>query len=311
MVTLPNRLSPLALLTACLVVLFALPSWSTAKSTAIANRVTDVASEVSAVDIFGVDSIADDDNTDANDDDDEDNDASVAKAKAELKKAEALLRKAEAEAKKAKAKAEKATAEGKERKSDAEVEFDFSKLGEMIEKQIGSEFGPDFQKKMEELGEKIEKEIEGKFGPDFEKKMEEFGEKIGKEMEAKLGPGSEFEKKMKKLGKEMEAKFGPGSEFEKKMKKLGKEMEAKFGPGSDFEEKIKEQAETLSELQKKATSKPAGPAKVSTPGSAGAGAKRPTVGTDSQRERRIAEIEAQIRKLARELKALKDDDNQD
>ena len=308
------RLSPLALLTACLLVLFALPSWSTANPAAHPPGETAVASLVPTVDLVSVASITDDDD-DADDDDDDadddDDDDAIAKARADIHKAQAALKKIEADARKAKADGKKAKADGKKARTDAkkaktdekdqkgDFEFDFSKLGETIEKAIEGNFGPDFEKKMEELGETIEKAIEGNFGPDFEKKMEELGEKLGKDMEAKLGPGSEFEKKMKKLGEVLEAKLGPGSEFETKMKKLGKDMEAKFGPGSEFEKKIKEQAEKLSsEPQKKAANKP------STKGTA----KVPGAGNDRQRERRIAALEAQIRKLADELKTLKSGD---
>ena len=40
-------------------------------------------------------------------------------------------------------------------------------------------------------------------------------------------------------------------------------------------------------------------------------AKTPATGRESKRERRIAVLEAQIRKLAEELKALKSDEDQD
>jgi beta-lactamase regulating signal transducer with metallopeptidase domain len=309
------RLSPLALLTACLLVLFALPSWSTANPAARPVEEKAVASFVPTDDVVSAASIKDDDDDadddDADDDDDDadddDDDASIAKAKADIEKAKAALKKAEADIrKKAKADGKKAKADGKDQKGDFEFDFDFSKLGEIIEKAIEGNFGPDFEKKMEELGERIEKEIEDKFGPDFEKKMEEFGEKFGKDMEAKFGPGSDFEKKMKELGEGLEAKLGPGSDFEKKMKELGKDMEAKFGPGSDFEKKIKEQAEKLaSDLQKKAAKKPSASEDSPTSGSP----EGTAVGKDRQRERRIAVLEAQIRKLADELKALKAGDN--
>ena len=296
------RLSPLALLAACLLALFALPSWSTAKPVAISNGAMPVLSPGPSVRPDSGATIADDD--------DDDDDSAIAKARADLKKAEANLKKIEADAKKAKADAKKAKNEAKEKKGD--VEFDFSKLGETIEKAVEGNFGPDFEKKMEELGETIEKAVEGNFGPDFEKRMEELGEKIGKDMEAKLGPGSDFEKKMKELGKDMEAKLGPGSDFEKKMKDLGKKMEEKLGPGSDFEKKIKEQAEKLgSELQKKPAEKASAREGGADTGSDKGTGTAPAVGTDRQRERRIAVLEEQIRKLADELKALKADDDRD
>ena len=319
----PCRLSPTALLTACLLALFALPSWSTAKPV---PSPTIQSSEIT-FDTTITSTIADDDDDDdddqaeeADDDDNDDDDEAKVKAKAEAKKLEADRKKVKAEAKKleadrkkaktdakkAKSEAKKAKTEPKEHKAGFEFDLDLSKLGENIEKEIQGKLGPDFELKIEELGEKIEKEIEGKFGPDFEKKMEAFG----KQLEAKLGPGSDFEKKMKDIGKEMEAKFGPGSDFEKKMKDIGKEMEARFGPGSDFEKSIKEQAEALaSTLQKKLAKTPSTPeASAPKTGTNKGTAKAPASSKERQRERRIAAIEDQIRKLADELKALKADD---
>ena len=318
------RLSPRAFLASCLLILLALPSWTTAKSFAGpsgATAATAVASSGNPVFLASVTDV---------DDDDEDDDELVAKAKADLKKAEALLKKALADAekkalaKKLQADAENVKAQGKKAKGNVEVEFDFSKFGEMIEKEIGDKFGPDFQKKMEELGEKIEKEIEGKFGPDFEARMEELGEQIGKEMATKFGSGSEFEKKMKelgkemeakfgsgsefeKLGKEMEAKFGSGSEFEKKMKELGKEMETKFGADSEFQRKMKQQAEKLGSERQEKSAETSSDRKNRAVGSVERSAQDRTAGKDGQRERRIAALEAQIRKLAEELKTLKND----
>src|SRR5262249_3140311 len=123
-----------------------------------------------------------------------------------------------------------------------------------------------------------------------------------KELEAKFGSGSEFEKRMKELGKEMEAKFGPGSEFEKRMKELGKEMDAKFGPGSEFERKIKESVASSSLKEptgklRRQTSRDARPDLGR--GDAAASAKV------RKRERRIQELEAQVRKLVDEIKTLK------
>jgi beta-lactamase regulating signal transducer with metallopeptidase domain len=314
----PCRLSPRALLAACLLALFALPSWSTAKPIAISNGETGVAARVLNINPVSTDAIADD----ANDDDD---DSSIAKARADIKRAEAKLKKLEADAKKVKADAKKAKADAKKVKADAkkaesdgeehkgDFQFDFSKLGETIEQSIEGKFGPDFEKKMEELGETIEKTIESNFGPDFEKRMEEFGEKLEKEIGDKFGP--DFEKRMEefgeKLGKDLEAKLGPGSEFEKKMKELGKEMEGKFGPGSDFEKKIKEQAEMLSsELQKKTAGMDSARDGGPKTGPDKDTAKVP-IAKGRQRERRIAVLEDQIRKLADELKALKADDDRE
>ena len=298
----PCRLSPLALLTACLLALFALPSWSTAKLVASPNRESAIASLLPTMDSSSATFLAADED-DASDDDEDGDDAAIARAKAELKKAEANLHKAEADAEKAKADARKDKTDESEKKR--ESEFDFSDLGDTIEKAIESNFGPEFEKTIEELGETIEKAIEGNFGPEFEKKIEELGKKIGekmearlgpgsdfekkmkalgKELEAKLGPGSDFEKKMKSLGKDMEAKLGPGSDFEKKMKALGKEMEGRFGPGSDFEKKIKEQAEKLgTEVRKDADKKPSTAEGGATTASAKETAKARVSGKDRRR----------------------------
>ena len=56
----------------------------------------------------------------------------------------------------------------------------------------------------------IEKQIESALGPDFEKKIEAWAEKFSKDIEEKFGDNSEFAKKMEALGKEMEKKFGDG-----------------------------------------------------------------------------------------------------
>ena len=133
----PRRLSPLVLLAACLLALFAVPSWSRAKPVAGRRGEAAVASLVPIVDRVAAASLTGDDD-DANDDDD----AAIAKAKADLKKAEAVLKKIEAKAKKAKTGAKKAKSDRKEQKGD--VEFDFSKLGQTIEKAIEGNFGPDF-----------------------------------------------------------------------------------------------------------------------------------------------------------------------
>ncbi len=302
------RLSPVALLSACFLVLFALPSWSAATPLANTNEQTVMAALLSTVDRGSA--ITNDDD----DDDDDDDEPAIAKAKADLKKAEEALKKIEAETRKAKAKKAKKDAKKAEADESDEKEnpgFDFSQLAETIEKQIAGKFGPDFEKKMEELGERIEKEIESKFGPDFEKKMEELGEKLGKDMEAKLGEGSDFEKAMKKLGKELEATLGSGSDFEKKMKEMSKELEAKLGPGSDFEKKIKETAERMASELEKAAKKGAAPKDGSTTSPGEGTTKAPAPGNDRQRERRIATLEDQIKNLADELKALKAAKDQD
>jgi beta-lactamase regulating signal transducer with metallopeptidase domain len=289
------RLSPLGLLGACLLVLFALPSWSAANPAAVNNEdelnavtIASTAEQASAGSVMDDDDDDDDDeadddedmdddddNDEADDDDDDDDDKPAAPAKAKVKATKA----------KEKSKAKKSRSD-----SDAELEIkfgpgsDFEKKMEAFGKEMESKFGPEFEKKMEAFG----KEMESKFGPEFEKKMEAFG----KEMESKFGPGSDFGKKMEAFGKEMEAKFGPGSEFEKTMKALGKEMKAKYGPNSEFARKVKEQAE--------AGSAPEKPKKQ-------AEAKAKPTTKDRKRELRIKELEFQISKLVEEIKALKAD----
>jgi beta-lactamase regulating signal transducer with metallopeptidase domain len=344
----PCRLSPLGLLVACLLALFALPSWSAARPVADdPNAATATASLAPTVDPVATASIVVDDDDADDDDDDDDDDADDARAKAKAK-AKADARKAKADAKKAQADAKAKAKAGAKAKAKADVKA-------KIDEEIESKFGPDFEKKMEELGEKIEKEIESKFGPDFEKKMESLGKEIeskfgpefekkmealGKEMEARFGPGSDFEKSMKDLGKELEAKLGPGSDFEKSMKDLGKELEAKLGPGSDFAKKIAEsvnkkvdaelkRAEDRVEEAKRLRGKGyAAESAVAAEESKLKGlknarsaleqakgkkesAKEPAAAKERRRERRIAALEAQIAKLAEELKALKAEDDQD
>jgi len=262
------RLSPLGLLGACLLVLFALPSWSAANPAAVndedeLNSVT----IASTADQGSAGSVMDDDDDDEADDDDGDDDDDKPAAGA-----------------KAKAKAKKAKEKTKAKKSGSDIDIDIDLSG--LEKEIETKLGPgsDFEKKVEAFG----KEMESKFSPEFEKKMEAFG----KEMEAKFGPGSDFGKKMEAFGKEMEAKFGPGSEFEKTMKAFGEEMKAKYGPNSEFARKIKEQAG--------AGSAPEKPKKQ-------AEAKAKPTAKDRKRELRIKELETQIGKLVEEIKALKAD----
>jgi len=305
----PCRLSPLGLLGACLLVLFALPSWSTAKLVS-SDQDSDTASiaatqsggetnvsllddddddddddkdaksekrRVKAADDDDDEDDADDDDDEDDDDDDELNEKALERAKA---KVEAIKRKLEAKTEKAKAKAK-----GKEQKvKKLERELDVDKLEKEIESKRGS--GSDFEKQMEQLGEKIGKEMEAKFGPgsEFEKQMKN----LGKELEGKFGDGSDFAKKMEAFGKEMEAKFGPGSEFEAKMKKLGEEMKEKYGPGSEFAEKLHKKAAEAVESSKGSSS-----------------------GKDGGRERKIKALEEQVAKLIEQIKELKrqgDDD---
>ncbi|HEX4149195.1 MAG TPA: M56 family metallopeptidase, partial [Pirellulales bacterium] len=143
------RLSPVALLTACFLVLFAVPSWSAATPAATTNGQTVIEALFSTV---NPDSAITDD-----DDDDDDAKAAVAKAKADLKKAEAALKKAEAHTRKAKGDAKKAKKDAKNPKNDQTDQkdkpgFDFSQLAETIEKELEGKLGPDFEKRMEELG---------------------------------------------------------------------------------------------------------------------------------------------------------------
>jgi beta-lactamase regulating signal transducer with metallopeptidase domain len=313
------RLSPLGLLGACLLVLFALPSWSAANPAAVNNEdeltavtIASTADQGSAGSVMDddddeadddddMDDDDDDDAADADDDDDDDKPAAPAKAKA-------------------KTKAKKAKEKTKAKKSGSDSDIDLSRLEKELETKLGpgsdfekkmeafgkemeSKFGPEFEKKMEAFGKEMEskfgpefeeamealsKKMESKFGPEFEKTMEAFG----KEIESKFGPGGDFGKKMEGFAKEMEAKFGPGSEFEKTMKAFGEEMKAKYGPDSEFARKTKEKAG--------AGSVPEKPKKQ-------AEAKAKSTAKDRKRELRIKELETQISKLVQEIKALKAD----
>ena len=193
----PCRLSPLALLVACLLALFALPSWSAAKPAAEAPgaiaRWLSLRPSIRSPPA----SIVDDD-----DDDDDDGTTTMTRTTTTTMTMTTMIKKARADAKKAEAdprrprptrrsQGRRQEAQGRRRKprpSESQGRLksnSTSKLDAKIERQeIEGKFGPDFEKKMEELGEKIEKEIEGKFGPDFEKKMEA----LGKEMESEVRP---------------------------------------------------------------------------------------------------------------------------
>ena len=93
---------------------------------------------------------------------------------------------------------------------------------------------------------------------------------------------------MKKLGEDLGKKLGPGSDFEKQMKDLG--------------QKMKEKAEAAAPRNKAESRADRGaPEKPKTAASA----------KTRRREARIAALEAQIRKLAEELKALEDDERDD
>ena len=327
----PCRLSPVAFLGACLLVLVALPAWSMARvasseqsaETTILTGAPDPSDALTVLDDDDdekapkgrvKDDDADDDEDDegdADDDDDDDDDENGAKAleraRAKVKEIEAKL---EAKRAKGKAKAEKA--------KKLAPKVDPSKREKELESKLGP--GSDFEKQMEELGEKIGKEIEGKFGPDFEKQMEKLGKEIetkfgdgsdfakkmeafGKEIETKFGDGSDFAKKMEAFGKEIETKFGDGSEFAKKMESLGKDIEKKFGPGSEFEEKMKKLGDEMkeeygpdSDFAKKVKEKAA---------EVKAKAKDSVKVEAGGRKRKISELEAQIAKLMEQIEALK------
>jgi hypothetical protein len=286
----PCRLSPLALLGACLLLLFAVPSWSKAEPAAAGE---DPLATVSVTALTGEDCVV---NANANDDDDDANkivkndkdDADDADADDDDDNDEDTDEDDDdAPRRKEKTKA-KAT------KSDRELDVDLTALKKEIESKFGSD--SDFEKKVEELGEKIGKEMEAIFGPEFEKKMEAFG----KEMEAKFGEDSEFAKKMEAFGKEMEAKFGAGSDFEKKMKDLGEDMKKKYDPGSEFPKNLKDKVDVDIKAKKKTAEKQTS-AKAKAELDRGQAAKRKAL----TRERQIQKLEAQIRELVDEIKALK------
>jgi bla regulator protein BlaR1 len=332
----PCRISPLSILAACLLALFALPSWSKAQpaaslddelaSPSVAQSVDRVATVIMDDDDDDDDektvsrSGKDDDEDDDADDDDEDDDDDKKAALKAKRKPDAARAKAEARAK-TKAKT-KAAAKQKEKGAEIEIEADLGRIEKEIEEKLASiekeieaklaplekeaeaKLGPEFEKRMAEIGERIGKEIGAKLGSgsEFEKQMNDLGEKIGKEMEGKFGPGSEFQKKIEALSKEMEGKFGADSEFQKKMEAFGKEMQAKFGPDSEFQKKLKEQRRSEAGDRKDSSKQPSSP--EARPKET---AKTPTTARDRRRERRINELEAQIKKLLAELKALKED----
>jgi beta-lactamase regulating signal transducer with metallopeptidase domain len=337
----PCRLSPLGLLAASLLLLVALPTWSAARlvdytrdSDAVAAlaALPDAANPVADLDDDDDkndksikrpaddddDDDADDDDNDDEDDDDEDDDddanaAALARARARAEAArarvQAIERKLEAararRQEKVKDKDKDKVNKGKKSGGDFDIDIDLKGLEKELESKFGE--GSDFAKQMEEFGEKLGKELEAKLGEgsDFAKAMEKLGETLGQEIESKFGSGSEFEQKMKKLGNELESKLGEGSEFAKKMEAFGKEMEAKFGEGSEFEQKMKKLGEEMkekygpgSDFAKKLEEKAAAAAK-------GATRERGDVKTTDSRERRIAELEAQVAKLMEQIKALK------
>jgi hypothetical protein len=271
------RLTPLAALAAALLTALALPSWTTAAPTLVADdrghastvwTTTDPEGTPRPDPVVGVDAVdprapvADDDRDGllvGQDRDDPDDDTPEARKRAKEK---------------AKVKTRRAAPEGDDRSE-------------------------------------AERAKEKRLGPDFEREMEAFGEKLGKEMERRFGPGSDFEKRMKALSKEMEEKFGPGSDFEKKMRALGeklaKEMEGKFGPGSDFEKKMKL-------LEKAKAGQPAFREKPKPEENAKAGqpAAREKAKPDTgRRSQRIKALEVRINELMEELKRLKAEEEGD
>jgi beta-lactamase regulating signal transducer with metallopeptidase domain len=265
--------SPLILLSAGLLALLALPSWTHATPSALIapDQEASVApaqapSGPSTSQVADDEDDEDDDAMDADEDEDDDDDQKTA----------------ERPKGKAAGSAKKKPSKPKAEKKDLDIDLDLSG---------------------------IEKQIESALGPDFEKKIEAWAEKFGKEMEEKFGDNSEFAKKMEALGEEMEKKFGDNSEFAKKMEALGKEMEKKFGPGSEFEKKIKEKAESAH--AKTLTSKPS-PSRAEAKQSLKAEkrATKPRARTQ-QRAARIKELEAKINALVKELKALESSDQDD
>ena len=289
--------SPLILLSAGLLALLALPSWTHATPSALIapDQKTSVtpapaSSDPSASQIADDEDDDDDGDDDAMDDDDDADDDDDQKA-------------AEKPKGKAASSAKKKSSKSKAEKKDIDIDLELSG----IEKQIESALGPDFEKKIEAWAEKFSKEIEEKFGDnsEFAKKMEA----LGKEMEKKFGDNSEFAKKMEAVGKEMEKKFGDGSEFAKKMEAVGKEMEKKFGPGSEFEKKIKEKAESA--RAKTLTSKPSS-SRAEAKQSVKAEKRDTKSRARSQRcAERIKALEAKIEALVKELKALESSDQDD
>ncbi|HKI20370.1 MAG TPA: M56 family metallopeptidase, partial [Isosphaeraceae bacterium] len=149
----PCRPSPLSILAACLLALFALPSWSAAQPASpgsedeLASPLVAQTDDQAAASIMDDDDDEktvsrtddDDDDDDADDDDDDDDDDQKAAVKAK-RKADAANAKAEARAK------AKAAAKLKSKGSELEIEADLSR----IEKEIEAKLAP------------LEKEIEAK-----------------------------------------------------------------------------------------------------------------------------------------------------
>jgi hypothetical protein len=219
-----------------LLVLLALPSWTTAEPLDDGDRpvaATDDGVLVARSTPVGGGEAA---LIAVDDDDDDDPDKPAASKKAPRAKAPKPQ------------KTEKDTTAPSTAKGKIRIEIDLSD----IEKSLGPD--SELAKKLERLGPEIEEAMKQKFGPgsEFEAKMKELGER----MEKKFGPGSNFEAEMKEFGKRMEKKFGPGSEFEAKMKQLGERMEKQYGPGSEFEAKVKEKTKKAPDSAPKPGSRP-------------------------------------------------------
>jgi len=160
-----------------------------------------------------------------------------------------------------------------------------------------------------------------RMGPDtdFTKDLEGMTGKLAKELEEKLGPGSDFEKKITE-------KFGPDSEFAKKI------LEA-FGPDSEFQRQMnkmhpdgKPAQEHKKPSDASAASGPdikpkrepeqpnAGAASPDAKPKADPEARRAARQARSRRqnkERQIRELQSQINRLSKQLKALEKESGDD
>jgi hypothetical protein len=186
---------------------------------------------------------------------------------------------------------------------DFDFDFDFSELTKM--------FGPDseFIKGLEKLGPELEKLLQEKLGPgsDFEGKMKDLGTKIGKELKEKLGPGSDFERMMKDIAKTLEEQFGPGSDFEKHIKEFSSEIAKRAKEGAeDLKTEAKDKTVKEKEKPKETVRERIAPVRPEV---------RPRVeirrerrAQDVLRERRVQQLEAQIKALSRELEKMKVED---
>lgn len=180
------------------------------------------------------------------------------------------------------------------------------------------------QKKLEALGKQMAAKTKAKEAmlKRDEERLNKQMEAMGKEIEAKFGPNSEF-------AKSIEKSFGPDSEFSKNMEKnfgpdsvFVKDIAKNFGPDSAFTKNMLKSAPPAGELDVKPKSKKTKTSTSRSEMKADTDTKsaRPSR-TDSKsktavvrKAARIDQIEAQINKLATELKQLKgdaDDDDED